>query len=337
MKFIEHSNSVYKSNNKYKSPKRKKIKKIIIEVFIFVFVMLVLFGVLNESAQNSNSLNSLRSSHRLGSYENHKLAYGVSGTGSTIVLFEPDIGKTLLQWNPIILNPIIGTRMIYYDRFGYGGSDFFKGDTSVELQSDILNNLVINAGYTGKSILVSEGYGSLIHIEYLKKYRDKVGGMILINPSLFKCNDESYLNDIVSSFSNGVMRLFSNLSIPRILDKFSILNNQHIDLYREKSVSKNKDNYLSRMVSSDYYTTIAKERSSMKMYLNKFDFNRLGVYNLPIIVVESKENRSDEYEMNLKKYFENVEVIYVDNIEDFTYSSSNYLIELISNINSRIQ
>lgn len=311
--------------------------KIIIEILIFIFVVLILFGVLNEAAQNSNSLNSLRSSHRLGSYEDHKLAYGVSGSGSNLVLFEPDIGKTLLQWNPIILNPISGTRMIYYDRLGYGGSDFYKGDTSVELQSEILDNLVTNAGYSGKSILVSEGYGSLIHIEYLKKYKDKVSGMILINPTLFHNNNKSYLGDIVSGFKNGILKLFSNLSIPRFLDKLSILNDKNIDLYREKSISKNKDNYLSRMVSSDYYSTISKERKSMKRYLNKFDFNLLGVYNLPIIVVESKENKSDEYEMNLKNHFKNVEIIYVDNIEDFTYSSSKYLTELISNVNSRIQ
>ena len=78
MKFIEHSNSVYKSNRKYVSPKSKKIRKIIIESIIFIFVLTILAGVLSEAAQNNNSIMALRSSHRLGSYGEHKIAYWVS-------------------------------------------------------------------------------------------------------------------------------------------------------------------------------------------------------------------------------------------------------------------
>ena len=339
MKFIEHSNSVYKSNRKYVSPKSKKIRKIIIESIIFIFVLTILAGVLSEAAQNNNSIMALRSSHRLGSYGEHKIAYGVSGSGSTIVLFESDIGETLLQWNPIILNSISGTRMIYYDRLGYGGSDFFKKETTVELQSEILNNLATNTGYSGRYMLVSEGYGSLIHLEYLKKYTDKVRGMILINPFIFQENgdNKSYFENLYENLNISVMKLLSSLSIPRILEKFSILNNSYINLYKEKASSRNKDNYLSRMMSKDYYSTILKEKSSMKKYLENLDLNNFGTYDIPIIIIESEKNRSDEYENMLKKHFKNLEIIYFEDTSEFTYTNSEYLINLISNMNSRIE
>ena len=308
---------------------------IVTRVIIFIFVLAILAGVLSEAAQNNNSIMALRSSHRLGSYGEHKIAYGVSGSGSTIVLFESDIGETLLQWNPIILNSISGTRMIYYDRLGYGGSDFFKKETTVELQSEVLNNLATNTGYSGKYMLVSEGYGSLIHLEYLKKYTDKVGGMILINPFIFQQNGDNkrYFENLYIS----IMKLLSSLSIPRILEKFSILNNPYVNLYKENASSRNKDNYLSRMMSKDYYSTILKEKSSMKKYLESLNLDSFGSYDIPIIIIESEKNRSDEYENMLKKHFKNLEIIYFEDTSEFTYTNSEYLINLISNMNSRIE
>ena len=173
MKFIEHSNSVYKSNKKFISPKQKKIRR----------------------------------------YGEYKIAYAVSGIGDNLVLFESDIGETLLEWNPIVRDAISGVKMLYYDRFGYGGSEKYKDKTSVDTQVDVLNNLIINTGYDGKQILVSEGYGSLIHMEYLDKYKDKVGGVIFINPTIFNHsginNSEKIKNEVLGMY----FKLIATLNI----------------------------------------------------------------------------------------------------------------------------
>lgn len=338
MKFIEYSNSIYKSNKKYISPKKRKIRKIIFESIIFTFILAILLGILNEGAKNNNASESLKRSHRLGSYNEYKIAYGVSGSGSTIALFESGIGKTLLEWNPIITNPISNVRMIYYDRLGYGGSDFFKKSTSIEVQSEVLNSLVSNTGYNGKHLLISEGYGSLIHLEYLKNYRDKVGGMILINPLIYPKNSKKdYFMDLYDNLKIGFMKLLSNLSIPRVLEKLSILNNPYINLYKERAVSKNKDNYISRMLSNDYYSTVLKEKDSIKKYLNSLSSDNFGIYDIPVIIIESESNKNEEYENILRKYFEKLEIIYFEDTGRFTYTNSEYLLNLISNMNFRIE
>lgn len=339
MKFIEYSNSIYKSNRKYISPKKRKIRKIIFESIAFISVLMILMGILNEGAKNNNASEALKKSHRLGSYKEYKIAYGVSGSGSTIALFEPGIGKTLLEWNPIITNPVNNVRMIYYDRLGYGGSDYFKKNTLVEIQSEVLNSLVSNTGYNGKYLLISEGYGSLIHLEYLKNYKDNVGGMILINPFIYpKSNKKDYFMELFENIKINFMKILSNLSIPRILDKFSILNNNpYINLYREKAVSKNKDNYINRMLSNDYYSTVLKEKNSINKYLSKLNNNNFGTYDIPIVIIESELNRNDEYENELRKYFKKLEVIYFEDTSNFTYTNSEYLLNLISNMNFRIE
>lgn len=338
MKFIEYSNSIYKSNRKYISPKKKKIRKIIFESLAFIFVLIILIGILNEGAKNNNASESLKKSHKLGSYNEYKIAYGVSGSGSTIALFEPGIGKTLLQWNPIITNPVSNVRMIYYDRLGYGGSDFFKKNILVEIQSEVLNSLVSNTGYDGKYLLVSEGYGSLIHLEYLKNYKDKVGGMIFINPLIYpKSTKKDYFKELYDNIKINYMKVLSNLSIPRVLDKFSILNNPYISLYREKAVSKNKDNYISRMLSNDYYKTILKEKNSINKYLSKLNGDNFGVYDIPIVIIESEANRNEENEKELRKYFKKLEIIYFEDTSNFTYTNTEYLLNLISNMNFRIE
>ncbi len=338
MKFIEHSNSVYKSNKKYVSPKVKKVRKIILESVVFIVVLVILFGILHESIQSNNASNALRSAHKLGGYGENKITYGVSGSGSTITLFESDIGETLLEWNPIIRESISGTRMIYYDRFGYGGSDVLKGKIKVETQSDILDNLVNNAGYKGIYLLVSEGYGSLIHLDYLEKYKDKVSGMILINPYVFMGNsNESFFDKLLFKIKLWWMKLISTLGIPRLLNKFSLLNNPYIDLYNEKAISRNKENYINKMVSKNYYDTILKEKESMDKYLKNFNLDNLGVYDIPVVIIESEKNRNESIEKKLREHFTNLEIIYFENTDNFSYTHSEYLINLISNVNSRIE
>lgn len=337
MKFIEHSNSVYKSNKKYISPRAKKIRKIIIESFIFIFVLVLLLGVLNEATKNNNAVTALKRSHKLGSYNGYKIAYGVSGSGSTIGVFEPSIGKTLLEWNPIVTNSVNNVRMLYYDRLGYGGSDFFKEESTIETQSEILNNLLTNAGYEGKHLLVSEGYGSLIHLDYLRKYKDKVGGMILINPIIYQKNyKKRYLDNLYEDFKLQLMKSLSTLSIPRLLEKFSLLNNPYINLYKEKANSRNKENYISRMVSKDYYTTIIKEKKSIKKYLSSLSESEVS-YDIPVVIIESEKNRSEEYERVLKKHFKKLEIVYFEDLNDFVYKNSEYLLNLISSVNSRME
>ncbi len=240
-------------------------------------------------------------------------------------MFESDIGETLLEWNPIVRDAISGVKMLYYDRFGYGGSEKYKDKTSVDTQVDVLNNLIINTGYDGKQILVSEGYGSLIHMEYLDKYKDKVGGVIFINPTIFNHsginNSEKIKNEVLGMY----FKLIATLNIPKLLDKFSCLDNRFIDLYRESAVSRNLDNYLSRMMSRDYYNTVYNEVKIRDKYLSNIDLSKFGTYDLPVIVIESESNRNSEYERMLKSHFSNLEIIYFETIDDFTYNHSDYL------------
>lgn len=336
MKFIEHSNSVYKSNKKFISPKQKKVRRIILELSIFVIILSILLGILSEVIQSNNTLSSLKKSHRLSGYGEYKIAYAVSGVGDNLVLFESDIGETLLEWNPIVRESISGVRMLYYDRFGYGGSEKYKGKISVDTQVDILNNLVTNTGYNGKQILVSEGYGSLIHMEYLDKYKDKVGGVIFINPTIFNNSGINNTEKIKNEALGIYFKLIATLNIPKLLDKFSCLNNKFIDLYKELAVSRNLDNYLSRMMSRDYYDTVYKEIKIRDNYLSSMDLSKFGKYDLPVIIIESESNRNSEYEQMLKSHFSNLEIIYFETIDDFTYKHSDYLKNLIRNINSRL-
>lgn len=336
MKFIEHSNSVYKSNKKFISPKQKKIRRIILELSIFIIILTILLGILSEVIQSNNTISSLRKSHRLSGYGKYKVAYAVSGSGDNLVLFESDIGETLLEWNPIVRESISGVRMLYYDRFGYGGSEKYKEKLSIETQVDILNNLVENTGYDGKQILVSEGYGSLIHMEYLDKYKDKVGGVIFINPTIFNYSGIKGLKKIENELVSLYFRIISMLNIPKLLDKVSFLNNKFIDLYKELAVSRNLDNYLSRMMSRDYYNTIHNESKIMNRYLSNLDLSKFGQYDLPVIVVESESNRNLEYENMLKSHFSNLEIIYFETTDNFTYNNSEYLRNLIINVNLRL-
>ena len=84
-------------------------------------------------------------------------------------------------------------------------------------------------------------------------------------------------------------KLIATLNIPKLLDKFSCLNNRFIDLYIENpAVSRNLDNYLSRMMSRDYYNTVYNEVKIRDKYLSNIDLSKFGTYDLPVIFIESR-------------------------------------------------
>ena len=144
MKFYRSILILYIKVIKIYKPLNKKIRRIILELSIFVVTLSILLGILSEVIQSNNTLSSLKKSHRLSGYGEYKIAYAVSGIGDNLVLFESDIGETLLEWKSIVRDAISGAKMLLLMiGFGYGGSEKYKRyKTSVDHRFDVLNNLI---------------------------------------------------------------------------------------------------------------------------------------------------------------------------------------------------
>lgn len=77
------------------------------------------------------------------------------------------------------------TKVCLYDRPGLGQSADSVAPVSVAAEADRLGAVLDQGGVGTPAVLVGEGYSTFIARQYAKDHRDKVAGMVLIDPPLW--------------------------------------------------------------------------------------------------------------------------------------------------------
>lgn len=108
----------------------------------------------------------------------------VSGQGDTLVLFESGFGRGPEVWDSLVAhlpNNIVAVR---YARAGSGKSADRGTPSSIEQHLKDLTTLLHQLGSGKKLVLVGHSYGGLLVTEFARRHRDKVSGLLLIDPTV---------------------------------------------------------------------------------------------------------------------------------------------------------
>ncbi|MFE8704007.1 alpha/beta fold hydrolase [Cytobacillus sp. FJAT-54145] len=161
----------------------------------------------------------------IGEYKLHLYALGEANNRPTIIL-ESGLGtpSSYKDWEKIQSELSNYTRVISYDRAGYGWSEPANNERTTEKIADDLHGLLEHSGEKGPYILVGHSFGGFTSQVFAQKYKEDVAGLILIDSSHVAqdggfSKSESYL--IRGLKEIGVGRLLGLINMLPIHDHFA--------------------------------------------------------------------------------------------------------------------
>lgn len=154
----------------------------------------------------------------VGDYKLHLYALGEAKNRPTIIL-ESGLGtpSSYKDWENIQSQLSDYTRIISYDRAGYGWSEAALNERTAEQIADDLYNLLDRAGEQGPYILVGHSFGGFTSQVFSQKYKEDVAGLVLI--------DSSHIDDDggFSNFESYLVRGLKEIGVGRLLGLMNML------------------------------------------------------------------------------------------------------------------
>lgn len=104
-----------------------------------------------------------------------------AGRGSPTVVLDSALAGTSLTWSEIQPKLAELTRVVSYDRAGFGWSEASRSPRTVENMVRELDQLLARAEVETPYVLVGHSYGGWIAELYAARHRDKVAGLVLVD------------------------------------------------------------------------------------------------------------------------------------------------------------
>jgi pimeloyl-ACP methyl ester carboxylesterase len=112
----------------------------------------------------------------------HALHIRVMGTGSPTVVIDGGIAARCAEWHRLQARIAETTRVILYDRAGYGASEPGPLPRDSEREMDELKRLLEVSSIEGPYVLVGHSLGALNLQVFAARHPEDVAGMVLLDP-----------------------------------------------------------------------------------------------------------------------------------------------------------
>lgn len=187
----------------------------------FGFVILLLIGFAYQQIATAIEVDNYPPVGELvdiGDYQLHLVATG-DADGLPTVVFESGMGtpSAAKDWEVLQAELAKYTRVISYDRAGYGWSDLAHNDRTAEQIADDLHKLLEVTGEEGPFLLVGHSFGGFSAQIFADKYKEDVAGIVLV--------DSSNVN-MEGGFSKAelyIFRFLKEVGVGRVLEEIDML------------------------------------------------------------------------------------------------------------------
>jgi pimeloyl-ACP methyl ester carboxylesterase len=119
---------------------------------------------------------------KLVDVEGRKISFKVAGAGSPTVVLEYGLGGSSGNWDTIFPAVARFTRVVSYDRAGYGKSELGPAPRSQERLAKELHTLLHNAGILPPYVLVGHSLGGANIRAFAYLFKDEVAGLVFVDP-----------------------------------------------------------------------------------------------------------------------------------------------------------
>jgi pimeloyl-ACP methyl ester carboxylesterase len=119
---------------------------------------------------------------RLVDVEGHKMGLNVAGSGTPTVVLDYGLGGSSSDWENIFPEVARFTRVVAYDRAGYGKSEIGPEPRSQQRLATELHSLLHNAGIMPPYVLVGHSLGGANIRAFAYLFKDEVAGLVFVDP-----------------------------------------------------------------------------------------------------------------------------------------------------------
>lgn len=234
--------------------------------------------------------------HTVGHRKLHIHVSGQSEAPTIVFDHGSEYGASALTWHMVAERVEHFSKVVTYDRAGYGFSD---GGNYARTSSDYvedLHQLLLAEHIKGPIIMVGHGYGALNARLYAYRYPKQVCGMILIDAR----HEDEYAGKFPEQYTEEQLKLQRRYKIYVFLNYFGIVKG----LLSLQSSLRQLYNYYPSAIRKQIWTlialnktvkTIANEQSHIEQSFNQVR-NIKQYKNIPITVIigGSMEKTSDD-------------------------------------------
>jgi pimeloyl-ACP methyl ester carboxylesterase len=174
---------------------------------LFCFALQAISFTFFTSAQKQQSVDTIPLT-----IDGHKMFFFASGKGSPTVIMEAGLGATHRCWQAVDTQVAKMTKVVTYDRPGYGISEICKQTRDARTNAKELKTALEKAGILPPYILVGWSLGGSFIRVFCGQYPELVKGLILVDPAPenayerfekehpeLMAEDSAYMNEILRS------------------------------------------------------------------------------------------------------------------------------------------
>jgi pimeloyl-ACP methyl ester carboxylesterase len=154
---------------------------VILVVLLGTLALPVVAGAVYQAIETWRDCRRFSPPGRLVQFNERRMHIHVTGEGTPTVVFESGMGASCLSWTLVQPQVAQFSRAVSYDRAGHGWSDSAPEPRTARQIAQELNTLLNAAGLPGPYVLVGHSFGGYVNRAYVRLYRDRVAGMVLVD------------------------------------------------------------------------------------------------------------------------------------------------------------
>lgn len=143
---------------------------------------ILLIGALFQAIGSAIDRRRYSAPGRIVPVQNGRLHAYSEGEGEPTIILESGIATSSLNWRAVQSKLAQFTRVISYDRAGFGWSEAAHTPRTIENLVSELEKMLDSLDISGPLILVAHSFGSLIARTYCYRNPDRVVGLLLLDP-----------------------------------------------------------------------------------------------------------------------------------------------------------
>ena len=167
-------------------------------------------------------------------FKNTKIAYSVTGKGTTVVLLHGFLENSTM-WNSHVAVLAKRNRVVCIDLLGHGQTDCLGYVHSMEVQADMVHH-VLHELKIRKAILIGHSMGGYIALAFAELYPEMMKGLVLMNSTSRADSEERKTNrdrailavkqNYTTFIRMSIANLFSENNRERLNDEIELVRDQ---------------------------------------------------------------------------------------------------------------